>query len=282
MPAKRRLAKYLPRRSVRFPKWESAALFHVEQFQLTTGSLLHRQPWSGNIERMPDHLDAIFFDVGNTLLFPNREIIYAPLQQRNLFPTAQQLSAIECRTKNEFDALLEHGRADHSFWYMFYTRLVEELGVNDAALRDELVRATQVSANWAGIRPGTREALDRLGRIYRIGVISNADGKIRELLRANGIEDCFLSITDSGTIGCEKPAPFIFETALRDLQADPTRSLYLGDMYSVDYLGATRAGMQAVLFDRCGAYKSKPLPRVESLEEFEELLAEREHTTTRR
>ncbi|MBA3914589.1 MAG: HAD family hydrolase [Acidobacteriales bacterium] len=227
---------------------------------------------------MPDHLDAIFFDVGNTLLFPNREIIYAPLHQRNLFPTSQQLSALECRTKNEFDALLEHGRADHSFWYMFYTRFVDELGVNDASLRDELVRATQVSANWACMRPGTREALERLRKIYRIGVISNADGKIRELLRANGIEDCFLSITDSGTIGCEKPAPFIFETALRDMHADARRSLYLGDMYSVDYLGATRAGMQAVLFDVCGAYKKKGVPRVESLEEFEQLLAASERS----
>jgi HAD superfamily hydrolase (TIGR01549 family) len=221
---------------------------------------------------MAQTIDAIFFDVGNTLLFPNREIIYAPLQQRGVYPSQEQLTALECRTKNEFDALLEHGRADHSFWYMFYTHLIRELGVTDGSVRDELVRGTQVFANWSGLRPHTREILDRIGRKYRIGVISNADGKIRELLRANGIEECFLSVTDSGAIHCEKPNRLIFETALRDMKADAQRSLYLGDVYSVDYLGATRAGMQAVLFDVCGAYTSKALPRVDSLEEFEKLL----------
>jgi HAD superfamily hydrolase (TIGR01509 family) len=223
---------------------------------------------------MTETIDTIFFDVGNTLLFPNRDIIYAPLHDRGIFPSEEQLALLECRTKNQFDELLEHGRADHSFWYMFYTRLLEDSGVADDNLRDQLVRATQVSANWGNIRPGTREILDRLGRKYRLGVISNAVGRIRALLKVNGIEDCFLSITDSGEVGCEKPDPRIFAAACRDLHADPRRSLYLGDGFAVDYQGATRAGMQAVLFDVCGAYKSKSLPRVESLQEFERLLAE--------
>ena len=47
----------------------------------------------------------------------------------------------------------------------------------------------------------------------------------------------------------------------------------MGDVYSVDYRGATRAGMQAVLFDVCGAYREKGLPRVESLEELTEMLS---------
>jgi hypothetical protein len=40
-------------------------------------------------------------------------------------------------------------------------------------------------------------------------------------------------------------------------------------MYSVDYLGATGAGMQAILFDVPGAYRESGVPRVESLEELE-------------
>ena len=42
----------------------------------------------------------------------------------------------------------------------------------------------------------------------------------------------------------------------------------MGDVYSVDYVGATRAGMQAMLFDVAGAYRESDLPRVESLEEL--------------
>ena len=62
--------------------------------------------------------------------------------------------------------------------------------------------------------------------------------------------------------------PSIFETALKSMKAPANESLYVGDVYSVDYLGATRAGMQAVLFDVAGAYRDKGLPRVESMEEL--------------
>ncbi len=218
-------------------------------------------------------LKAIFFDVGNTLLFPDRARILAPLQQRNLAPTLEQWHAIERQTKKQFDEMLQHdGKADHSFWYLFYSHLLPELGVDDEALRDALVNATRVSANWCDIRRGTSETLQRLGQRYPLAVISNADGKIADVLGHCGIADCFLSITDSGLVGHEKPHPAIFEAALGAMNAAPAQSLYVGDVYSVDYLGATGAGMQAVLFDVAGAYRESGLPRVESLEELEEKL----------
>ncbi len=43
----------------------------------------------------------------------------------------------------------------------------------------------------------------------------------------------------------------------QSLNARPEESLYVGDVYSVDYLGATGAGMQAVLMDVPGAYRDK-------------------------
>ncbi len=219
---------------------------------------------------MPAPLKAIFFDVGNTLLFPNRTHILAPLHQRNLTPTLDQWHAIERKTKKEFDDILQHdGKADHSFWYLFYSHLLPELGVHDDALRDALVNATRISANWCDIRPGTRETLQRLGRRYPLAVISNADGKIADVLNRCGIADCFQQIIDSGLVGYEKPHPAIFETAVRSMNVSPEQSLYVGDVYSVDYLGATGAGMQAILFDVAGTYRESGLPRVESLEEFD-------------
>jgi len=216
-------------------------------------------------------LKAIFFDVGNTLLFLDRTHILAPLHQCK--PSLEQWHAIERKTKKEFDDILQHdGKADHSFWYLFYSHLLRELGVHDDALRDEMVGATRVSWNWCDIRPGTREILQRLGQRYPLAVISNADGKIAKVLERCGIADCFLAITDSGLVGYEKPHPAIFEAALRGIDAAPEQSLYVGDVYSVDYLGATRAGMQAMLFDVSGAYRESGLSRVESLQELERKL----------
>lgn len=222
---------------------------------------------------MPNHPKTIFFDVGNTLLFPNRERILAPLYERGAVPTDDQWKALERKTKNEFDDILEHnGRADHSFWWMFYTHLTEQLGIEDESVRDSLVAATRTSSNWDNMPSGTRAALERIGNKFRIGVISNADGKIAELLDRCGIAECFLSIIDSGIVGREKPDPVIFQAALDELDATPQESLYVGDVYSVDYLGATGAGMQAMLFDVAGAYRGKGLPRVASLAELEEHL----------
>ena len=213
-------------------------------------------------------LRFIFFDVGNTLLFPNRDKMLAPIP-REKHPSLEQWQALERRTKQEFDQGLMSGKVDHGFWWTFHTHLLEQLDSLDNAVRDELVRNTQNSANWDQILPGTRHALDRIRTAYSIAVISNADGRIEAVLRRCGICDCFACITDSGNVGHEKPHPAIFAAALREMKADPADSLYVGDVYSVDYVGARSAGMQAVLFDVSGVYKSKDFPRVESLMELE-------------
>lgn len=210
----------------------------------------------------------IFFDVGNTLLFPNRARILAPLPVEKQ-PTLQAWQALERRTKSEFDQGLTTGKVDHGFWWTFHTHLLNELGAFSEHVRDELVANTQNSANWDQILPGTREALDRIKEQYLIAVISNADGRIDAVLRRCGICDCFECITDSGNVGHEKPHPAIFAAALKEMKADPAESLYVGDVYSVDYVGACNAGMQAVLFDVSGAYRQQEHPRIESLTELE-------------
>jgi len=219
---------------------------------------------------MGDALQAMFFDVGNTLLFPDWNKMLAALHQRKITPGQEQLQAIERETKNEFDAISASGSAvDHGFWHIFYSHLLESLALDDNLLRDQLVRATRISANWCMIRPGTQERLHALGKKYRLGVISNADGRIAQVLEGCGIADCFQTIVDSGIVGQEKPHPAIFAAALRAMGSRPEQSLYVGDIYSVDYLGATGAGMRSILMDVCGAYRAREWPRVESLEELE-------------
>ena len=218
-------------------------------------------------------LKALFFDVGNTLLFPNRRRMLRSLHAREIFPPEELMQEVERQTKREFDALLEsHAAVDHGFWTIYYSRLMKELGIADDSICSDLVACTRISANWCDIRPGTREALLRLRKNYRLGVISNADGRIAAILALCGIADCFETITDSGIVGKEKPHPLIFQAALQSLGVAAAESLYTGDLYSVDYLGSKRAGMNSLLFDVAGAYKDSGLPRVESLEQMEERL----------
>jgi len=223
---------------------------------------------------MQQNLRFVFFDVGNTLLFANRPRILAPLHQRGIAPAEELLHRLEAEVKNKFDDIVEHGgKADHSFWDMFYARLFEELDLRAEDLRQQLIANTRTSANWDQLRPGTHEALGQIRGKYKTAVISNADGKIAAVLARCGIADGFLTITDSGIVGREKPDPVIFETAMQSVGAKPAESLYVGDVYSVDYRGAMGAGMQAVLFDVAGAYREKRLSRVESLEELVGMIA---------
>jgi HAD superfamily hydrolase (TIGR01509 family) len=226
---------------------------------------------------MNSTVKVIFFDVGNTLLFPNRERIHAPLVERGFMLDGEHLRDLECRTKNKFDRMMiSNGSTDQSFWWMFYSQLLSEIGLQDDAVRDQLVASVRNSGNWDTIRPGTAEQLHRIGERYELAVISNADGKIEDVLRRCGIADCFRTITDSGLVGFEKPHPEIFRQALNSVNAEPKQSLYVGDVYAVDYVGATSAGMQAMLMDAPGAYRDQGVPRVESLLELEMALGDRE------
>src|SRR5438874_618691 len=97
-------------------------------------------------------LKALFFDVGNTLLFLNNERVLRPLHERKLFPSAEFLLEIERQTKREFDSLQQNATVDHGFWQIYYSHLLNKLGVHDEVLCAELVSLTRISANWCQIR----------------------------------------------------------------------------------------------------------------------------------
>ncbi|HEY6304648.1 MAG TPA: HAD family hydrolase [Terriglobales bacterium] len=180
---------------------------------------------------MNSNIKVIFFDVGNTLLFPNRERIHVPLAKQGFVPDGEHLRDLECRTKNRFDGMMASvtkgtGSTDQGFWWMFYSQLLSEIGLNDVAIRDQLVASIGNSANWDAIRPGTAEQLHEIGKRYPVAVISNADGKIENVLSRCGTADCFRTITDSGLVGYGKPHPEIYRQALTSMNAAPEESLY--------------------------------------------------------
>ncbi len=97
---------------------------------------------------------------------------------------------------------------------------------------------------------GTRCAVGALvafRRGYRLGVISNADGRVRGLLDQSGLSRFFELILDSAEVGIEKPDPRIFLTATERLRLAPGACASVGDIYEIDFLGARRAGLEAVL-----------------------------------
>jgi putative hydrolase of the HAD superfamily len=215
-------------------------------------------------------IEVIFFDVGNTLLFPDHEKTLAPLWNRGIRPDEAQLQGAERVARQEMDLLVSRTRkVDQQYWETYYSHLLRTLGITDISLRLELVSIARTSSNWSRIRPGTLEVLDAIKKKYRLGAISNSDGHMAERLAACGFAGYFERIIDSAIIGHEKPSAEIFQAALKAMSVSARQSLYVGDIYSVDYLGAQNVGMHGMLMDVAGVYATRNLPRIESLNELE-------------
>lgn len=216
-------------------------------------------------------LEAVFFDAGFTLVFPDLDLTLAPLKAANVHPTQEQLFAAERHAKHSLDAAHSHGDfgVDAHYWQTYYAHLLDQMHIaHDPALLDALAATTRRGVHWRSVRPGTSVVLTDLRLRYRLGVISNSDGSVEQLLDDLGLGQFFASVTDSTLCGCEKPDSRIFQTALHSLGVAPEHAIYIGDLYSIDYLGARAVGMQALLMDAAGVYAGTEHPRVSSLGEI--------------
>jgi HAD superfamily hydrolase (TIGR01509 family) len=119
---------------------------------------------------------------------------------------------------------------------------------------------------WVRPMEGAREAVDAVGAMgLRTAVVSNSDGRAEAHLRNTDMLRGIEFVIDSHIVGVEKPDPAIFGFALTRLGVAPERSLYVGDIRSVDEAGARAAGMRFVLVDPLGDYGAPGAPRIASV-----------------
>jgi putative hydrolase of the HAD superfamily len=86
------------------------------------------------------------------------------------------------------------------------------------------------------------ESLKNMG--YRLGVISN-------LYAGRGLLDSLLDLAVTAEdVGAKKPNPLIFSAALKQAKVKAEDSIYVGDQYEIDIVGARNAGIRPILIDR--------------------------------
>ncbi|UCG90588.1 MAG: HAD-IA family hydrolase [Candidatus Heimdallarchaeota archaeon] len=101
------------------------------------------------------------------------------------------------------------------------------------------------------LEKGTKTILCLLKQKYQLGLISNWDASLIDILQNLGILDYFDSITLSGDIGISKPDATIFKSALEDFpEVKPKETVYIGDEYLNDIVPAQKLKMFAILFDK--------------------------------
>ncbi|MGF1601036.1 MAG: HAD-IA family hydrolase [Thermosynechococcaceae cyanobacterium] len=79
-----------------------------------------------------------------------------------------------------------------------------------------------------------------------LGVISNFDTRLHQVLEVLDLAPFFSSVTISTAVGAAKPQLEIFEAALAKHQCEAEQAYHIGDSWSEDYQGAISAGLQGV------------------------------------
>jgi HAD superfamily hydrolase (TIGR01509 family) len=118
--------------------------------------------------------------------------------------------------------------------------------------------------------PGCRPVLQKLRKLYRLGVVTNGIDRVqRSRLAIAGLEPFFEVVVTSQGCGFAKPDPRILHVALEALGVSPERALYVGDDPATDGAAARAAGVRFCwVDDGRPAGGRRPRCRVESLREL--------------
>ena len=135
----------------------------------------------------------------------------------------------------------------------FYLTLLPKVGVPEnklAAAVECVLKLAQSEMLWRNADETTATTLGALkARGLILGVVSNSDGRIQSALEQAGLASYFDLFIDSFDVGIEKPDPRIFRMATERTSVAPEEAVYVGDLYSIDVVGARNAGLIPVLYD---------------------------------
>lgn len=158
-------------------------------------------------------------------------------------------------------------------------RALSALGVRGDALTAEIIEGHRVCfASRCAPYDDVVPALERLGRSYRLAVITNGPADVqRAKLRTSGLERFFPTVVISSEIGFAKPHERAFAAAIDALDLHAAEIVMVGDHLERDVIGAERAGIgTAIWVDRTGTTPSPDVEvkrRITHLGEIEDVLA---------
>ena len=199
-----------------------------------------------------EHIKAITFDVGGTLIrpWPSVGAVYAGVAAEygygrldiqgidRQFAAAWKSKGAFSHQRNEWQALVNQSldgmvpiQRCHEIFPSIYRRFAEPTAWK----------------LFEDVTP-TLHAASRLG--LRLAVISNWDERLRPLLTALNLTSFFETMTISCESASAKPSPDIFKRALNSLKLKSEHVLHVGDHPREDFAAARAAGMHALLIDR--------------------------------
>jgi putative hydrolase of the HAD superfamily len=206
---------------------------------------------------IPDPLECVLFDAGDTLLAPSPSFhgrfVQVAAEHGVELEEADAAAAIAAAVRAaEWPTDWTDPATQRSFWLEFYRRTLVELGHRDdgAALAEALYRTFSDPATYK-LFPDVRPALEALAdRGVTLGVVSNFEPWLEDVLALEGVDGHFAAVAISGKLGVAKPEPGIFLAALEQAGAPAEATVHVGDQPVNDVEAAMAVGITPVLLDR--------------------------------
>ncbi|MBX3329212.1 MAG: HAD-IA family hydrolase [Nitrospira sp.] len=236
---------------------------------------------------MSSSIRVVFFDAADTLFHVHGSVAEIYLRYAVEFGFAQKpdsLAAIRQAFSRAFReasppvfAAVEPVRVKQSerlWWFDIVHHVFYRVGMFERfdEFFDHVFRVFENHRSWR-LFPETASALTRLkARDLELGIISNFDSRLFNVMRGLGISEVFDTVTISSLAQAAKPAPKIFQIALEKHAVDPGEALHIGDSFRDDVEGARKAGLHAVLLDREGRRQQADVQTIKNLEELFPLL----------
>ncbi len=170
------------------------------------------------------------------------------------------------------DFLSHYIPINHKYWKLYreekisksslrYGRLKEAFdGLEYTVSEDMIHHLSEIYidnlANYNTLFEGTIEVLNYLVPKYELHIITNGFEEIQlKKLQKSEISHFFDKVITSESVGVKKPNPIIFNHALEVANAEPKKSMMIGDNLEADIEGAQQIGMQTIFFN----YHNKPI-----------------------
>ena len=127
-----------------------------------------------------------------------------------------------------------------------------------------------------GYIPGVTSLLADLSEQFTLVLVTNTHHAdlVHSHLKTMDAAQYFATVVTSVEHGKRKPSGCIFESAIERSRGKPETSVYVGDSYSADYLGAVRAGLSGLLIDPEHRYDVPRSHRLTHVFETRALLAD--------
>ena len=107
---------------------------------------------------------------------------------------------------------------------------------------------------------------------YMLGMVSNRECSYREEMQKVNLDCYFQFFLAGGEVNSFKPDALIFERALELAGTSAQETMYIGDNYFADILGARRAGLTPVLYDPIHLFPEADCAVIKSFAELPNLL----------